>query len=393
MIKKLLFTILTCLCTIGCTQTKKHKDYFQNGKISSEGQYTATNQQVGEWKYYHANGQLRQIVNFNDNGKFDGEYKTYRDNGNLKEINKYKNGKKVGEWYHYHDNKQLFVKRKYSSEGYRIGKWIYYYENGNTQYIESFLNGKKDGEWKRFYKNNALKSIQFYKNGKSNGNYTEYYDNSKLKVIKTFVNNKPTGNWKYYHKNGTLNYIAKHLNGKKYGDWVYFNDTGKVFKVEEHYDIDENTWNISDFKSVNPFELNDYILNDSSKFYDLERISRHIYSQNKTPILYYAANWCAPCLNIKNIMKKNPEIKDKLSQKFAFIKILQTDYERENIKLFSTKLSLTRDIGSIPTYTKLNKQGKTYNVISGSNWITEKPINLKDFEEKLKTNKIRYHFK
>ncbi|WP_435263808.1 hypothetical protein [Tenacibaculum sp. nBUS_03] len=388
----LLFTFFLCLLTKTYSQGRVYKDYHDNGKISSKGKLIGTNRHIGEWKYYYDNGQLRKIVNFNDKERFEGEYKSYHENGNLKKIGKYKNGEEIGEWKHFHKNKKLRVNRKYAN-GSRIGKWVFYFENGNIEKIESYVKGKRSGEWKHYYRNNVLMWIENYKNGKLNGRSEEYHDNGKLRVIKYHNESKPIGDWTYYHENESLNLVAYHKNGKPVGDWIYLDENGKVFRVEEHDEINEDSWSIDSFVSKNPFELNDYILNDSSRFYDLKRLSKHIYEQNKIPILYYAANWCAPCLKVKNMMKEKPKIKNKLSKKFAFIKILISDDKRENLNLFSTKLSLSRDIWSIPTYTKLNKHGETYNMISGANWITENPLRIQEFEEKIETNKIKYHFK
>ena len=43
------------------------KNYWDNGKVKSEGAYNNANMKVGKWKYYYQNGQLEVIGEYTGN--------------------------------------------------------------------------------------------------------------------------------------------------------------------------------------------------------------------------------------------------------------------------------------------------------------------------------------
>ena len=58
------------------------KEYYDDGKLKSEGQYKS-NQRVGAWKYYFKSGKTEQEGAYDDKGRLNGKWKWYFEDGKM----------------------------------------------------------------------------------------------------------------------------------------------------------------------------------------------------------------------------------------------------------------------------------------------------------------------
>lgn len=94
------------------------KGFFDNGKLSVQGQYDEAVTMSGEWTYYYQNGKIKEIVNFKNNVE-DGAFKEFYENGNLKAEGNYTQlqlgietqGVEQGELKEYDENGELVAKK------------------------------------------------------------------------------------------------------------------------------------------------------------------------------------------------------------------------------------------------------------------------------------------
>lgn len=138
------------------------KDFYKNGNLSFEGQFTDEGKLNGLIKFYYENGKTKQIVNYL-NGLLHGEVISYYENEKIKYTSYYKNGK-------------------------ANGTQVEYYASGNKYSIVSFVDNVRNGLVQQFYENGKLKIEANYLNGNFDGTYVEYDEFGNKKIEKNYNN-------------------------------------------------------------------------------------------------------------------------------------------------------------------------------------------------------------
>ncbi len=166
------------------------KDYFQNGKLQSEG--IVENHLVGnKWTEYYENSVIQS--SYENDGK-NGLVLYYTSERKLKT-------KIIGELHP--NNKNIFdfsltnLKATVQNAVVTI-----YYENGQTKDSARIVNGYLEGLSYHWFENGNLDVIVYFEKGLGNGPKTEYHENGKLKYSYVLRNDKVEGSYKVYDPTG-----------------------------------------------------------------------------------------------------------------------------------------------------------------------------------------------
>ena len=186
------------------------KDYYTDGKIKAEGNYT-NGKQTGEWKFYHPNGQLEQAGKYNKQGRPDGLWKWYYESGQL-------------------------LREENFRAGLKDGLSLEYDENGNIIQEGEFINGNEDGPWTELTGDVFIKGN--YQDGLRNGSWSYYYlrrngtvTDSIMFFKGNFVEDNPDGRHIYYWENKNIKDEGLYVMGKKEGEWLKYNSDGTLFMI------------------------------------------------------------------------------------------------------------------------------------------------------------------
>lgn len=225
----------------------KYQYYYQDGKLSSESNYTE-NVLNGRSLGYYNTGELQYEYTY-AYGKLEGKWTKYHANGKTANVGMYTGGVATGIFYHYYESGK---KRKETNwaNGKMHGKCTGWYENGKLKFEAVFENGEMSStvDPKYFHENgksaietkvtdgnktvkyidamgipflemqetgNLFELTQFYSNGELlmkatmkdentvNGKYIAWYENGQKKFEATFFNNEPSGKAMSWYENGT----------------------------------------------------------------------------------------------------------------------------------------------------------------------------------------------
>lgn len=187
------------------------KDYYPDGSLMSEGQYT-NNLRSGIWKFYNSKGNLEQTGSFyfgrpdgiwrwyyENNailreeeyyrGQRDGTYTEYSLTGKIIVQGQYTDGEKNGTWSYNSDN---FSEKGDYIIGLKDGLWQSYYPDGTLRYKGKFIQGNADGLHQYFYDNGTPREEQYYKNGIRDKTWRKYDEEGLLVLTVTYKNDKET---------------------------------------------------------------------------------------------------------------------------------------------------------------------------------------------------------
>ena len=207
-----------------------NKFYYENGKISSEGNMR-DGRPDGYWKTYSLNGKIKSEGN-RKNFQLDSLWKFYDDNGKiLTEIN-YLNGKKDGTKRSWNSGKYILSEELFSVDIKQGVSNSYFYPDdtiktiGRIRLRVPFDKGKENGIAYEYDREGNLITIMEYnygilkkqeqinrldKQGKKQGMWKDFYEDGKVKSETTFLNGKKTGYEKKYSNNGSLVNIDKFI--------------------------------------------------------------------------------------------------------------------------------------------------------------------------------------
>lgn len=76
----------------------------------------------------------------NDNNQKEGCWKDYHENGKLSSKGNYVNGVRDGYWEFYYGNEHLYIKGYYVN-GNQEGYWEYYHSDGDLWFKRNYVNG------------------------------------------------------------------------------------------------------------------------------------------------------------------------------------------------------------------------------------------------------------
>ena len=176
----------------------KWKDYFPNGKVQAEGQFT-DNRRSGIWKFYNNFEKVEQTGSYN-NGRPDGLWKWYYDNGEILREEEYFQGQRDGASTEYSLTGEIIAQGEYS-DGERNGDWKF--KSGDITEEGKFIIGLKDGNWKSYYSNGKLKFKGDFVQGNPDGKQTFYFENGKLEEEQYFQMGIREKTWVKYNDKGT----------------------------------------------------------------------------------------------------------------------------------------------------------------------------------------------
>lgn len=207
-----------------------NKFYYENGKISSEGNMR-DGRPDGYWKTYSPNGKIKSEGN-RKNYELDSIWKFYDGNGKLlSEIN-YASGKKEGikrSW----DPKGFMTAEETFAQDQKQGFTFSYFipddstqTKGKLRFKTAFEKGKEHGMAYEYDKEGRIVTIMEYsfgvlkkqeqinrvdKQGQKQGMWKEFYETGKVKEETSYQGGKKTGYSKTYSPSGSLANIEKYV--------------------------------------------------------------------------------------------------------------------------------------------------------------------------------------
>ena len=165
---------------------------------------------IGTYLEYFYNGNIKKECNYSDTCVYDGIFKEY-----------YKNGK-------------LFIEKNYK-DGKLNGIYKEYYESGSLKLIENYLVNKKYGESIRYFENNNIYSKCIYNNDCLNGKYEEYYYNGNIKLICNYkyvnddIQKYKHGDIIEYYKSGQINNKGYYIENKLI-EYITYDENGEIIR-------------------------------------------------------------------------------------------------------------------------------------------------------------------
>jgi len=227
------------------------KYYFENGKISSQGQYNKKGLKEGIWKTYSSDGIITSDEVY-ANGKSEGAAKNYYEDGKLYEEFIYKKNKIIA--YKYYDRTGKVVKEEnkqkneFNFELYNFngsirrtgktigedldGPLISYDLFGIKNTFVDYKKDVKDGMEQSFFGNGQVKTEVKYVQGQASGTYKRYFSDGKVSIEGYYNNDQEEGYWFYYYHNGNLSEVNFYQNGRKTGWQRLFACNGKLTRSE-----------------------------------------------------------------------------------------------------------------------------------------------------------------
>jgi len=176
----------------------KWKDFYPDGKVQAEGQYT-DNRRSGQWKFYNTAQKVEQTGSYN-NGRPDGLWKWYYENGTVLREEEYFQGQRDGLCTEYSPEGDVIAEGQYS-DGERNGEWKL--KNGDFTEEGKYIIGLKDGMWKAYYTNGKLKFKGSFVQGNPDGEQNHYYEDGNIKEQQYFQMGIRQKTWKKFDEEGT----------------------------------------------------------------------------------------------------------------------------------------------------------------------------------------------
>jgi uncharacterized protein len=175
----------------------KWKDFYPNGKIQAEGQFT-DNRRSGLWKFNNISEKIEQTGYYN-NGRPDGVWKWYYENGAPLREEEYFQGQRDGSYTEYSVAGEIIAQGNYA-DGEKNGEWKF--KTGDFTENGKFISGLKDGVWRSYYKNGKLKFKGNYVQGNPDGLQSYYYESGKIKEEQYFQTGIREKTWKKFNEEG-----------------------------------------------------------------------------------------------------------------------------------------------------------------------------------------------
>ena len=195
----------------------KWKDFYPDGKVKSEGQYTDS-RRTGIWRFYNQASKLEQSGNFN-NGRPDGLWTWYYASGVVLREEEYFQGRRDGASTEFAEDGSVIAKGDYSDDE-KNGEWKF--TSGDYTEEGKYILGLKDGTWKAFYSDGTLKHKGNYIQGNPEGTHQYFYENGTLKEEQNYRMGLRHKTWKKFNEEGlpvlTINYkddVEISINGVK----------------------------------------------------------------------------------------------------------------------------------------------------------------------------------
>jgi antitoxin component YwqK of YwqJK toxin-antitoxin module len=180
-------------------KTGSWKDFYPDGTLQAEGQYT-DNRQSGTWKFYSREGKVEQTGSFAA-GRTEGLWRWYFDNGSLLREEEYFQGRRDGSYVEYDRNGNIIVTGEFA-DGERNGEWKF--NTGDYSEEGTYILGLMDGQWKSWYADGTIRHKGNYIQGNAHGTHVFYYPNGKVMEERHFDMGIREKTWKKYGDDGLL---------------------------------------------------------------------------------------------------------------------------------------------------------------------------------------------
>jgi len=119
----------------------------------------------------------------------------------------------------------------------------------------------------------------------------------------------------------------------------------------------------SSFKTDNGVNII-YYYSDNQGETLLEIITNEI-ENDKTPVLYFTATWCGPCKGFNKSLKD-----EKVQESLNGATIIKIDVDKDKK---SEQHARTYDIRAVPTFIKVDNEGKVLDQMTSAKWGGLKP--------------------
>lgn len=153
----------------------------------------------------------------------------YFENGNLRENTDYSNGGRDRKITRYHDAAGQLAQAEETYKNNRpAGTWREFYPDGKTpRKVETYGPlGRLVGERTTYFENGQVQSRQPYLSGLMAGVGQEYFPSGKLRKETTYVRNVLLGPFRELREDGTLAVSGQYRNGRQSGVWTYYKEDG-----------------------------------------------------------------------------------------------------------------------------------------------------------------------
>ncbi len=107
-------------------------------------------------------------------------------------------------------------------------------------------------------------------------------------------------------------------------------------------------------------------LYDKNKSFELSELLNKIVAEEKTPILYFGASWCAPCKKYSRTLNDSKMIEALKDAVLIKIDVDQMDSEMQNLY----------QINAIPAFIKVTKDNEIVSKINSSEWAEDTAENI-----------------
>jgi len=189
---------------------------------------TGTTNLDGPATSYYESGQIKTKITYK-NGIPTGHGLEYFANGNLREDTDYSNSGKDRKITRYHDAPGQLVQAEEQYKNNRpTGTWREYFPDGKTpRKTETYAaTGRLNGERITYYETGQVLSRQPFLNGMMAGVAQEFFPSGKLRKETTYVRNVLLGPFRELHEDGTAAVNGQYRNGRQSGVWTYYKEDG-----------------------------------------------------------------------------------------------------------------------------------------------------------------------
>lgn len=147
---------------------------------------------------------------------------------------------------------------------------------------------------------------------------------------------------------------------------------------------------LSSCSSNNSKTTFDYLKIDDKMPRDtFDQLIKNEYQKEKIPVLYFTADWCAPCKEVKKNLE-DKEVKKALNQ-FTFVEIDLTMNPSDSSKV-TFQLSRKMNIRVIPSFGRIDENSIPKNKMYSATWLNNQPRRIDEFIEKVKEEYIFHSF-
>jgi uncharacterized protein len=213
--------------------------YNDNGLLLSEGIVDEGGNQNGRWKDYYPDGKVKDEGNYSDNRRT-GVWKFYNSASKVEQTGSYNNGRPDGLWTWYYEDGSVLREEEYF-QGMRDGKYTEYAPNGDIITTGQYSDGEKNGDWK--FTSGDFTEEGKYIIGLKDGQWKSYYQNGKLKFRGNFVQGNPDKQQLFYYESGKVKEEQYYQMGIRQRTWKKFDEEGVPTLVITYKDDVETSIN------------------------------------------------------------------------------------------------------------------------------------------------------